>query len=149
MTIVGNIDAVLNQKGSQVWSVSPDSTVFDAIELMAQKNVGALPVVEDGKLVGMVSERDYTRKVALKGKASKQTLVREIMLTSVISVTAEHTVAECLRLMTEHRVRHLPVMEGEKMIGLVSIGDLVNWTISAQTATINHLESYIAGQYPG
>ena len=149
MTIIGNISAVLNQKGSQVWVISPDATVFDAIELMAEKNVGALPVVEHGRLLGIVSERDYTRKVALKGKASKQTMVREIMFTPVMPVTLDHTVEECLHIMTENRVRHLPVMDGDAMIGLVSIGDLVNWTISAQTAAISNLENYIAGQYPG
>ena len=146
MTIVGNVSAVLNQKGSQVWSVSPDATVFDAIELMAEKNVGALLVMERAKLVGIVSERDYTRKVALKGKASKQTLVSEIMYCPVIAATPEYTVEDCLRMMTEHRIRHLPVLEGESVAGIVSIGDLVNWTISAQTATISHLESYITGQ---
>src|SRR5689334_22693895 len=103
MTIVGTIDAVLNQKGSHVWSISPDATVFDAIELMSEKNIGALPVMEDGRLLGIVSERDYTRKVALKGKASKQTLVREIMFTPVIPSTPDHTVEDCLRLMTENR----------------------------------------------
>ncbi len=149
MTIVGTIGAVLSQKGTNVWSISPDATVFDAIEMMSEKNIGALPVVEGSRLVGIVSERDYTRKVALKGKASKQTLVREIMFTPVIPATPDHTVEDCLRLMTENRVRHLPVMDGDRMIGIVSIGDLVNWTISEQTATISHLESYIAGQYPG
>jgi CBS domain-containing protein len=149
MSIVGTIDAVLSQKGSQIWSISPDATVFDAIALMAEKNVGSLPVLEGERLLGIVTERDYTRNVALKGKASKQTLVREIMFTPLIVITPEHTVEECLRLMTEHRTRHLPVMDGETMIGIVSIGDLVNWTISAQTATISNLESYIAGQYPG
>jgi len=149
VTIVGTISDVLGQKGSHVWHVSPDATVFDAIETMAENNVGALPVMEDGKILGIVSERDYTRKVALKGKASKQTLVREIMFTPVIAATPDHTVEECLRIMTEHRVRHLPVLEGETVTGIVSIGDLVNWTISAQTATISHLESYISGQYPG
>jgi CBS domain-containing protein len=149
MTITGTINAVLSQKGSQVWSIAPDATVFDAIETMSEKNVGALPVIEGDKLLGIVSERDYTRKVALKGKASKQTLVREIMFTPIIAVTADHTVEECLRIMTENRVRHLPVMDGETVVGIVSIGDLVNWTISAQTAAISHLESYIAGQYPG
>lgn len=149
MEIAGTISAVLNLKGNQVYSICPDATVFDAIELMAHKNVGALPVMEDEKLVGIVSERDYTRKVALKGKASKQTLVKEIMFSPVIPVTPEHTVEECLRIMTENRVRHLPVLEGDVMTGIVSIGDLVNWTISAQTAAISHLESYITGQYPG
>lgn len=149
MTIAGDISAVLNRKGTHVWSVAPNATVFDAIQLMADKNVGALPVVESDRLLGLVSERDYTRKVALLGKSSKQTLVRDIMFTPLVPVTREHTVEECLRAMTEHRVRHLPVLEGEKLVGIVSIGDLVNWTISAQTATISHLESYITGRYPG
>jgi CBS domain-containing protein len=149
MTIIGNIGAVLSQKGSHVWTVTPETTVFDAIELMAEKNVGALLVLDNDRLVGMISERDYTRKVALKGKASKQTLVGEIMGAPVITVTPEDTVEDCLRIMLEDRVRHLAVVDGCTLVGIVSIGDLVNWTISAQTATINHLESYIAGQYPG
>jgi CBS domain-containing protein len=149
MTISGNLSEILSQKGSQVWSISPDASVFDAIELMSEKNVGALPVMQAGKLLGIISERDYTRKVALKGKASKQTLVKEIMFTPVISATLEHTVEDCMRIMTENRIRHVPVVDGDRMVGIVSIGDLVNWTISAQTATIHHLESYIAGQYPG
>jgi CBS domain-containing protein len=149
MTIAGNISAVLANKGSHVWSISPDATVFDAIELMAEQNVGAVPVMEQGRLLGIVSERDYTRKVALKGKASKQTLVREIMFSPVIGATPDHTVEECLRIMTENRVRHLPILDGDTLCGIVSIGDLVNWTISAQTATISSLESYITGQYPG
>ena len=149
MTITGSLSAVLSHKGAHVWSISPEATVFDAIELMDEKNVGALPVMDRNRLVGIISERDYTRKVALKGKASKQTLVKEIMFSPVISVSPDQTVEEGLRIMTEHRVRHLPVLDGEQMVGIVSIGDLVNWTISAQTATISHLESYIAGQYPG
>ena len=149
MTMNGNLSAVLSHKGDQVWSINPEATVFDAIEMMAGKNVGALLVMEGQNLLGIISERDYTRKVALKGKASKQTLVREIMYSPVISATPEQTVEEGLRSMTEHRIRHLPVLEGDRVIGIVSIGDLVNWTISAQTATISHLESYIAGQYPG
>jgi CBS domain-containing protein len=124
-------------------------SVFDAIKMMAKKNVGALPVVERGKVVGMMSERDYTRKVALKGKSSKETKVREIMGTPVITVPPEQPVGDCLRLMTEHRVRHLPVLEKGQLIGIVSIGDLVNWVISAQSATIDNLEGYISGRYPG
>jgi CBS domain-containing protein len=117
--------------------------------MMAKKNVGALPVVEDGKVVGMMSERDYTRKVALKGKSSKETKVREIMGTPVITVPPQQPVSDCLRLMTEHRVRHLPVLENDELVGIVSIGDLVNWVISAQSATIDNLEGYISGRYPG
>ena len=143
----GTIGEILNTKGSQVWSISRDKTVFDAIELMAEKNIGALLVIEAGKLVGILTERDYTRKIALKGKSSKQTAVKEIVSGEVIHVTPEHTVEECMRLMTDNRVRHLPVLDNDKIVGLVSIGDLVNWIISAQSSTIQQLQTYIAG-YP-
>ena len=122
--------------------------VFDAIQLMADKNVGALPVVDSGQLVGMISERDYTRKVSLKGKSSKQTPVREIMTQEVVTVNAADSISECMRVMTDSRIRHLPVMEGQKMIGLVSLGDLVKWIISTQAATIEALQKYITGDYP-
>ena len=144
----GTISEILNAKGTTVWSISPDATVFDAIDLMADKNIGALLVIEADKLVGILTERDYTRKVALKGKVSKQTAVREILSGNVIQVTPDHTIEECMRLMTDHRVRHLPVLDGDRILGIVSIGDLVNWIISAQTSTIQQLQTYIAG-YPG
>ena len=147
MTPAGTIREILGRKGAATWTISPDTTVFDAIQLMADKNIGALLVTKDDKLVGIVSERDYTRKVVLKGRGSKDTLVREILSGRVIHVTPEHSVDECLRLMTEHRVRHLPVLEGEKIAGVVSIGDLVNWVISAQSSTIHQLQTYITG-YP-
>jgi CBS domain-containing protein len=149
MEIAGSVGAILAHKGSAVWSIAPNSMVFDAIQLMADKNVGALPVVDNGQLVGMISERDYTRKVILKGRSSKDTPVREIMTPELVTVNATDTVSECMRLMTDGRIRHLPVMEGKKMIGLVSIGDLVRGIISAQTATIEALEKYITGDYPG
>jgi CBS domain-containing protein len=149
MSVVGTISGILDRKGSQVWSVSPDLTVFEAIQLMSDKNVGALLVMEGVALVGLLSERDYTRKVALKGRSSKQTKVREIITTPVLTVTPGHTVEECMRLMTDRRVRHLPVVEGDRVVGIVSIGDLVNWIISAQSVTIYQLEQYITGQYPG
>ena len=149
MEIAGSVGAILAHKGSAVWSIAPNSMVFDAIQLMADKNVGALPVVDNGQLVGMISERDYTRKVALKGRSSKDTPVREIMSHEVVTVNVADTISECMRLMTDSRVRHLPVMEGKKMMGLVSIGDLVRGIISAQTATIEALEKYITGDYPG
>ena len=145
MNAMGTINEILGSKGANVWSVSPDITVFDAIQLMADKNIGALLVTEHDKLVGIISERDYTRKVALKGKSSKQTAVREILSGKVISVGPGHTVEECMRLMTSHHIRHLPVIENERIVGIVSIGDLVNSIISAQHVTINQLQTYIAG----
>ena len=143
----GTISEILQTKGSSVWSISREAMVFDAIQLMAEKNIGALLVIEEGKLVGILTERDYTRKIALKGKSSKQTAVKEILSGEIIRVGPEHTVEECMRLMTDHRVRHLPVLEGEKILGVVSIGDLVNWIISAQNSTIQQLQTYISG-YP-
>ena len=141
----GTISEILNHKGATVWSISPDATVFEAIVMMTDKNIGALLVTEQGKLVGIVSERDYTRKVVIKGKASKTTAVREILSSHVISVSPSHTVEECMRLMTDHHFRHLPVLDGEKVVGIISIGDLVNWIISAQHTTISQLQTYITG----
>jgi CBS domain-containing protein len=149
MTGIGRIGEILTRKGPNIWSVAPEATVFEAIQLMADKNVGALLVMSGDRLLGVVSERDYTRKVALKGKSSRETSVREIISSPVITATPEDTVEECMRLMTHHRVRHLPVVEGEKVIGVVSIGDLVNWIISVQTVAISQLENYISGNYPG
>ena len=140
-----SIGEILSIKGSTVWSISPDTTVYEAIQLMADKNVGAVLVTEADKLVGIVSERDYTRKVVLKGKASRTTAVKEILSSNLIHVTPSHTVEECMRLMTEHHIRHLPVLEGEKLVGIVSIGDLVNWIISAQHTAISQLQTYITG----
>ena len=146
--IPGIINEILAHKNSELWSISPDATVFEAIQMMADRNIGALPVIASAKLIGIVSERDYTRKVALKGKSSKETRVREILAAPVIASPSD-TVEECMKLMTAHRVRHLPILQGDQVIGLVSIGDLVNWIITAQSSTINQLESYITGHYPG
>jgi CBS domain-containing protein len=148
MEIAGSVSAILAHKGSAVWSIAPNATVFDAIQLMADKNVGALPVLENGKLMGIISERDYTRKVILKGKSSKETPVRDIMTVELVTAHPGDSISECMHVMTEKRVRHLPVMEGVEMVGLVSIGDLVRRIISAQTATIDNLEKYITGDYP-
>lgn len=145
MSITGTVGTILNQKGRQVYSIRPDATVFEAIRLMADKNVGALLVMSGEQLLGVVSERDYTRKVALKGKTSRDAKVCEIVSSPVVSATPGHSVEECMRLMTTHRVRHLPILEDQKIVGVVSIGDLVNWTISAQDATIEQLKSYITG----
>ena len=148
MNANATVSEILNAKGRQTWTVSPENTVLEAIQMMAEKNVGALLVLEGGKLVGIISERDYTRKVILRGKASKDTPVKEILSGTVIHVSPSDSVEECMRLMTSHRVRHLPVLEGDNVTGVVSIGDLVNWIISAQTSTIHQLQTYISG-YPG
>jgi CBS domain-containing protein len=147
MNVTGSIDAILNQKNREVHSVSPDATVYDGIALMAEKNVGALLVVENGQLVGILSERDYTRKVMLRGKRSRETLVREIMSTSLTTVDPKQPVDDCLRFMTEKRIRHLPVVKEGEIYGVISIGDLVKHVISVQSATLEHLERYISGGY--
>ena len=148
MSHVIPIREILTHQGTNVWTITPESTVLEAIQMMADKNVGALLVAnKDGQLLGVLSERDYTRKIALKGRSSKDTQVRDILSARVVSVSPDHTVEECLRLMTEHRIRHLPVMDGPKILGVISIGDLVNWIISAQSSTIQQLETYITG-YP-
>jgi CBS domain-containing protein len=149
MDVGGNIGGVLNQKSGEVYSVAPDAMVFEAIKLMAEKNVGALLVMKGQKLVGVLSERDYTRKVFLRGKSSKETRVDEIMSKDVFTITAQDGVDKCLALMTDKHIRHLPVIENNKVIGVVSIGDLVKHVISCQSAAIAHLESYIAGGYSG
>ena len=144
MKVSGTVSAVLaHKKASTVWSIGPNAMVIDAIQLMGEKNVGALPVVDNGTLVGIVSERDYTRKVILKGRSSKETPVSDIMTAQLLTVTPSDSVIECMRIMTEKRVRHLPVLEGTNLVGILSIGDVVNWFISAQTATIDNLERYI------
>ncbi len=140
-----SISSILHQKSSALWSVAPQTTVFDAIKLMAEKNIGALLVMSGGKLTGVFTERDYTRKVALEGKTSKKTQVWEIMPKEIISVTPDDSVEDCMKLMTEKRVRHLPVLESRSVVGIISIGDLVNWIISAQNAAIEQMEQYIAG----
>ena len=142
--IPGIINEILAHKTGQLWSVSPDATVFEAIEMMAEKNIGALPVLSGDKLLGVVSERDYTRKVALKGKSSKETRVRDILTSGPLARPSD-TVEHCMKLMTAHRVRHLPVLDGSRVVGVLSIGDLVNWTIRAQDAAISQLEGYISG----
>jgi CBS domain-containing protein len=139
------VSTLLHHKEGTVWNISPEATVFDAIQLMADKNIGALPVLSKGRLAGIFTERDYTRKIALAGKTSKQTLVKEILSPKVVSVPPEESVEECMRLMTEHRIRHLPVLQNGELVGIISIGDLVNWIISTQDAMIAQMESYISG----
>ena len=149
MTSIDTINSVLELKGRQVWSVAPTAVVFEAIRAMSHRGVGALLVMSEGKLYGIVSERDYARKVILRDRSSRMTQVREIMTTPVLTVTPNDTVGECMRLMTEHRIRHLPVLSGDCVVGIVSIGDLVNWIVTAQEETIGQLEGYIVGKYPG
>ncbi|MCH8928466.1 MAG: CBS domain-containing protein [Candidatus Marinimicrobia bacterium] len=139
------VKELLKNKGSEVWNVSPDTHVFEALEYMAEKNVGALPVIESEKIVGMFSERDYARKVILKGKASKNTLIKEIMSTTIHHVSPEQTIVECMALMTEKRIRHLPVFESDELVGLISIGDVVKAIISEQDFIMGQLENYITG----
>jgi CBS domain-containing protein len=139
------ISSLLHHKPSAVWSVAPDSSVFDALKLMADKNIGALLVMSGGKLSGIFTERDYARKIALHGKSSRETQIREIMPKELITITPDDTVEGCMKLMTEHRIRHLPVLQNGKVAGIISIGDLVNCIISTQNAAIEQLEQYIAG----
>ena len=134
---------LLEAKGGNVYSIMPDARVFDALKLMADKSVGALIVIEGGRIAGIISERDYARKVILHGKSSHDLQVREIMTSRVITVHPGQTVEECMALMTEKRIRHLPVTEGERLIGVLSIGDLVKEVIAEQRQTIEQLESYI------
>ncbi len=142
---MATVAQLLQAKGSDVWTIPPDASVYQAIELMAEKGVGALLVVEGTKLVGIVSERDYARKVILQGKSSRDTPVRAIMTDRVHYVGAEQTVEECMALMTAKRIRHLPVLTENRLAGIVSIGDLVKSVISDQEIRIQQLESYIAG----
>jgi CBS domain-containing protein len=134
---------LLEAKGREVYSIAPDARVFDALRLMADKSVGALIVMEGGRIAGILSERDYARKVILHGKSSHDIQVRDIMTSKIITVHPGQTVAECMALMTEKRIRHLPVTEGERLIGVLSIGDLVKEVIAEQQQTIEQLESYI------
>lgn len=148
MKLTDTVGAILRVKGYQVWSTAPTATVYEAIELMAEKQVGALLVIAGGTLAGIVSERDYARKVVLKGKSSKDTQVSEIMSSPVVFVSPEDTVDHCMKIMTEKRIRHLPVLKDEKVVAVISIGDLTKWIISVQDDTIHHLEDYITGKYP-
>ena len=142
------VKSLLRQKGRAVWSISPEATVYEAIERMSENHIGALVVLSAERLDGIISERDYARKVILMGRQSRETRVREIMSRSVFYVNPETSIDECMRLMTSRLVRHLPVLEGESVVGMISMGDLVNWIINSHEQTIHQLESYIGGTYP-
>ena len=149
MELKETLGSVLAGKSREVWSVAPNATVFQAIALMAEKSVGALLVMSGDQLDGIISERDYARKVILKGHSSKDVRVYEIMTSPVVIVSPNNTVDEGMAIMTDHRIRHIPVVEDGDVVGVVSIGDLVKWIISGQAETIHELEGYIAGRYPG
>jgi|SRR5436190_2489857 CBS domain-containing protein len=140
------ISSILRHKGNGVWSIAPDASVYQAIAIMAEKGIGALPVIADGQLLGILSERDYARKVVLQSRSSKDTLVSEIMTTPVVSVGPSNTVEDCMRTMTLQRIRHLPVVDEGRILGIVSIGDLVRKVISTQGEIIQHLQEYISGR---
>ncbi len=149
MKLLDRADLILKQKGSQVYSITPHVTVYEALEKMADKGIGALVVMEGTDLVGVISERDYARKVILSGQSSKEMKVHEIMSSPAVTVNLRTTVDECMQRMTDKRCRHLPVVEGGRVVGLLSLGDLVHWIITAQDRTIHQLEDYITGKYPG
>jgi CBS domain-containing protein len=143
-----SVERILNKKGSEVFSIRPDATVYEALEMLEERNIGALLVMADETLVGLLSERDYVRKVKLKGYSSTDLKVEEIMSSPVVTVSPKTTVDECMQCMTNKRCRHLPVVDEGKVVGMVSIGDLVNWIMTVQEVTIHQLEDYICGKYP-
>lgn len=149
MEIQGTVRDIIHSKHSQIWTTTPDATVYEALGMMGEHNIGALVVIENGKVAGVLSERDYSRKVVLKGRTSRDTRVSEILNRPAITVESGTGVEQCMELMTRHRIRHLPVVDGQTLVGLVSMGDIVNWMLQTQRHLIAQLHGYIAGDYPG
>lgn len=149
MEIHGTVRDILQIKGGEVWTTTPGNTVYQAIGLMGEKNIGALVAVENGEVVGVLSERDYSRKIVLQGRTSRDTLVGEILTRPAITVRVKDSIERCMELMTTNRIRHLPVIEDGRLVGLVSIGDLMSWVMQSQRHTILQLQGYISGDYPG
>ena len=148
MELLDAVESVLGKKKKGIYTISPDASVYDALVLMAEKEIGALLVMRGNDLVGVISERDYARKIALMGRSSKETDVSEVMSSPPMTVSPRATVTECMQLMTDKRRRHLPVVDNGVVVGIVSIGDLVNWIVSSHEKTIEQLHGYIAGAYP-
>jgi signal-transduction protein with cAMP-binding, CBS, and nucleotidyltransferase domain len=143
-----SVKSILAQKSQALWSISPETSVYEAMAVMSERRIGALVVLSAERLVGIITERDYARKVVLKARQSRETEVREIMTTPVLFVTPEQTIGQCMYVMNARQIRYLPVLEADRVIGIVSIGDLVNWIIGAQDDTIRQLHNYITGSYP-
>ena len=148
METQGTVRDILNRKNHDIWTTCPEATVYEAIGLMGEHNIGALVVIEDGAVAGVFSERDYSRKVVLRGRTSRDTLVSEILSRPAITVAPNAGVELCMELMTKHRIRHLPVIDGGELVGLVSMGDIVNWMLQTQRHLIHQLQGYISGGYP-
>jgi len=149
MEIHGTVRDILQNKGGEVWTTTPEATVYDAIGLMGEKNIGALVAVDGDEVIGVLSERDYSRKVVLQNRTSRDTLVGDILSRPAITVSCGDSIETCMQLMTCRRIRHLPVVDNGALVGLVSMGDLVNWVMQSQRHTIQQLHGYISGEYPG
>ena len=149
MEIHGTVYDILHNKKGIIWTTTLQDTVYEAIRLMGEKNIGALVAVEDGKVIGVLSERDYSRKVVLQGRTSRDTLVGDILSRPAITAESKDSIEKCMQIMTANRIRHLPIVDGSELIGLISIGDLVSWVMQSQRHTIQQLQGYISGEYPG
>lgn len=149
MEINGTVYDILHNKGGKIWTTKPEDSVYDAIRLMGERNIGALIALENGEVIGVLSERDYSRKVVLQGRTSRDTRVGEIISRPAITVCSKDGIETCMELMTCNRIRHLPVVDDGHLVGLISIGDLVSWVMLSQRHTIQQLQCYISGEYPG